>query len=155
MDGDTFLNPALLKNTIEALDSGRICAGGAVLKFDSQTIGFFASLMVNTWNPISAWLGLAAGSYLFCLRKAWVETGGFNEDYYAAEEIYFSKELKRWGAPQGLKFKVFTQTPIVTSARKIEWYGQFDLISKMLRMGPGSIRHRDKCDLWYTRPPEP
>ena len=31
LDADTFLSPALLKNTIEALETGRVCGGGSAL----------------------------------------------------------------------------------------------------------------------------
>jgi len=153
LDGDTFLSPALLENTIAAFESGRICAGGSVLEFDNRSIGFFARMLVKTWNPVSAFFGLAAGSYLFCYRQAWVETGGFDENFYAGEEIFFSRKLKHWAKERGLKFKVFTSAPVITSARKMEWYGQWELISTMLKMAwPGAINRRDQCDLWYTRP---
>jgi len=154
LDADTFLSPALLKNTIEALETGRVCGGGSALAFDTKSIGFFALLLLRTWNPVSAFFGLAAGSYLFCFREAWVETGGFDESVYAGEEIFFSKKLKLWGRARGLKFKIFTDAPVFTSARKMEWYGQWELISKMLWMTwPGAINSREKCGLWYTRPP--
>lgn len=153
LDADTFLSSALLKNTLDALDSGRVCGGGSVLVLNRESIGFFAWAIVKTWNRISALCSLAAGSYLFCWREAWLETGGFNEEFYAGEEIFFSKKLKQWARKRGLQFKVLTQNPIVTSARKMEWYGQWALIGTMLRMAwPGSIQHREKCDLWYTRP---
>jgi len=153
LDADTFLSPALLKNTVLALESGRVCAGGSVLAFNSDSIGFFALLLLKAWNPISAVVGLAAGSYLFCYREAWVETGGFDEAVYAGEEIFFSKKLKLWARAHGLKFKIFTDSPILTSARKMEWYGQWELIARMLRMAwPGAINRREKCGLWYTRP---
>ena len=156
LDGDTFLSPSLLKNTLAAIDSGRVCGGGSVIRFDSESIGFLASILLRTWNPISAFFGLAAGSYLFCNRVAWVETGGFDASVFAGEEIFFSKMLKVWGAERGLKFKVFTDTPILTSARKMEWYGQWELIFTMLRMAwPGAINRREKCGLWYTRPHQP
>jgi glycosyltransferase involved in cell wall biosynthesis len=156
LDADTFLSPALLKNTVAALESGQVCGGGSVLAFDSQSIGFFAGLLLKTWNPVSALLGLAAGSYLFCYREAWVETGGFDETVYAGEEIFFSRKLKRWARERGLKFKVLTAAPILTSARKMEWYGQWEIISTMLRMAwPGTINRREKCGLWYTRPTPP
>ena len=153
LDGDTYLNTDLLRNSLAAIDSGRVCGGGAVLVFDRRAIGFFAWVLMKTWNRMSARFGLAAGSYLFCLREAWVETGGFDEAFYAGEEIFFSKKLKQWARDRGLKFQVLTGTPIVTSARKMEWYGQWALISKMLQLAlPGSIQRREKCDLWYTRP---
>ena len=153
VDADTFLSPALLRNTVAALESGKVCAGGAVLKVDIKLKGLMAPLILKTWNRISPFFGLAAGSYIFCDREAWVDTGGFDENYYAGEEIFFSKKLKLWGRARGLKFKVFTHTPILTSARKFEWYGQRELLLTILRMTrPGAINSREQCGLWYTRP---
>lgn len=156
LDADTVLSPALLKSTVAALESGHVCGGGSVLEFDSKSFALFPYLILKTWNRISALFGLAAGSYLFCYREAWIETGGFDESVYAGEEIIFSKKLKLWGRQRGMKFKVFTNAPILTSARKMEWYSQWELLGTAFRMAwPGAINNREKCGIWYNRPQSP
>ena len=138
LDADTLLNPALLRATLSALASGRICGGGTLVQFDRSLANDFANaLLLTCWNKISAGLALAAGSYIFCLRSAWEAVGGFEEGVYAGEEIFFSRKVKRWGRERRLRFVVLSGTPIVTSARKIQWHGR-----------------REDCALWYERPPQ-
>ena len=153
LDGDTFITPELLGETIRVLEAGVVCAGGSTLKFDREDIGLFPKFLFNFWNSISWIVNLAAGSYLFCYREAWAEVGGFDEEIYAGEEIYFSWSLKDWARQRKLKFKVLSGTPVITSARKLEWYDSWQLFWQVLRMMmPGSVRRRESCDLWYSRP---
>ncbi|MEI6351491.1 MAG: glycosyltransferase [Verrucomicrobiota bacterium] len=153
LDADTLLTAELLAETIRSLQSGAICGGGSILQFDRQDLGLFAAALTRVWNTISSTFHLAAGSYLFCYRRAWEELGGFDESVYAGEEIYFSRELKRWARANDRKFRVITRAPVVTSARKMEWYSQRQLLWRVLMMArPGAVKHRDKCDLWYSRP---
>ena len=153
LDADTFLNPRALGETIRAFQSGKFCGGGAILAFDQANSGMLGTSLVWLWNCASVALNLAAGSYLFCLNEAWRGVGGFDESYYAGEEIAFSHQLKRWGKLRGLKFRVRPTMRVVTSARKIEWYGQWQLFFRSLLMArPNAVRKRQTCDLWYTRP---
>jgi GT2 family glycosyltransferase len=155
LDADTVLNPGVLHATIRALQSRKVSGGGAMLAFDRRNPGFIATALVWLWNRASLALNLAAGSYIFCLQEAWRGAGGFDESYYACEELVFSRQLKRWGKPRGLKFKVLPGTRVETSARKIDWYGQWQLAFKFLFMArPNAVRNRQSCDLWYSRPPE-
>jgi len=124
-----------------------------VLCFDKKGLSLFATSLTWMWNRISAVCGLAAGSYIFCPRAAWEETGGFDEKIYAGEEIFFSQRLKRWAKGRRMKFKVLTGAPIVTSSRKMDWYGTPGLILAVILMArPGALRNRDMCGLWYKRP---
>ncbi len=110
--------------------------------------------MTRLWNGISARFGLAAGSYVFCYRQAWEDCGGFDETVYAGEEIFFSHRLKRWARQRGLRFRILTETPVITSARKVGWYGQWGLLWRcLMMMRPGAVRSRAACSLWYSRPP--
>lgn len=154
LDADTLLSPELLRQTLDCFEGGKICAGGAGLRFDLPNVGPFAAVMTWLWNRASRFFGLAAGSYVFCYREAWQEVGGFDERVYAGEEIFFSHRLKRWAKQRGLRFRILTDHPVVTSARKVEWYGQWGLIWHcVLMMRPGAVRDRKACSLWYSRPP--
>lgn len=155
LDGDSFLPAGTLRDTIAALEGGRICAGGSVMQFDKDNLGWFASLLFNTWTRISIVFNLAAGSYIFCYREAWKDVGGFDEEIYAGEELYFSQSLKAWAKKRKLKFKILSGTPIITSSRKMEWYNSWELFLQVMKMSlPGSMRKKAACDLWYTRPGE-
>jgi hypothetical protein len=79
--------------------------------------------------------------------------GGFEESVYAGEELFFSRKLKQWGRKRGLRFVVITQTPVVTSARKMQWYGPGQLLRHFLLLSwPGALQRREACGLWYERP---
>ncbi len=154
LDADTLLSAELLGETLRRLESGQVCGGGSALRFDLANVGPFAAGMTWLWNRVSAGLALAAGSYLFCLHEAWETCGGFDETVYAGEEIFFSRRLKRWGRARRLRFEVLLLAPVVTSARKVEWYGQWGLLWRcLLLMRPGAVKNRELCKLWYSRPP--
>jgi glycosyltransferase involved in cell wall biosynthesis len=153
LDADTTLNPALLRATLRLFEAGGICGGGSVLRFDHDKLGLIHLALMSFWNGISVRFGLAAGSYIFCLQQAWEQVGGFDTAVYAGEELYFSRKLKRWGRERGLRFRVLSTSPIVTSGRKLEWYGQWRMLAQILRtIRPGGIKRRENCGLWYERP---
>jgi glycosyltransferase involved in cell wall biosynthesis len=154
LDADTQLNQDTLRATITALESGRAGAGGAVVRLESHGVGVGGRLLVQTWNALSRTVKWAAGSYVFCRRDAWLETGGFDEGLYVSEEIWFSRELKRWCRANGLKFTILSATPIITSARKLHWYSPWEIARQFaVFLIPGTWRKREKCATWYTRPP--
>ena len=96
---------------------------------------------------IFSWIKLAAGSFVFCTRSAFDESGGFNEKLFASEEIDFSWRLKKLG-----KFVILPDA-VITSARKIRSYSFWEIMimsGKILLM-PGILKHRDKLDIWYER----
>ncbi len=153
LDGDTFLNPELLHLTLECLQSGKTCGGGSSVKFDREKLGTFESIMLHLWNRVSKWGNLAAGSYVFCLRAAWKDVGGFDENIYAGEELFFSRRVRRWGKGRGMRFTVLSGAPVETSARKLDWYGGWSLVASLIPlMLPRALQSRDRCKLWYTRP---
>jgi glycosyltransferase involved in cell wall biosynthesis len=154
LDGDTLLPAQLLRSTIDTIHNGRVGAGGALVEFDRNDTGNAALRVLRFWNVISKYLQLAAGSYIFCKREAWTETGGFDETVYAGEELFFSRKLKRWCRKRGLGFQILTH-PVMTSARKLQWYGPWQLLQHTLSLArPGSMKRRENCALWYTRPDE-
>jgi glycosyltransferase involved in cell wall biosynthesis len=153
LDGDTFLPPELLDATVRRFQGGQVCAGGASLSFDTGKLGPFGQGLMHLWNAISRGFKLAAGSYVYCPRQAWADVGGFDETVYAGEELLFSRKLHAWAKARGMRFEILSETPVVTSARKMEWYGQWQLLWRvLLMMRPGAIRSRRMCSLWYTRP---
>ncbi len=153
VDADTTISAELLRATLAALDSGRVCGGGTAVTLD-LALGRWARLAVAGWNFMARSVGLACGAYLFCLRDAFVDVGGFPESVYATEEIWLSRALHRHGRGRGMKFAILRE-PIVTSARKLEWYGARGLGRAMLQLlHPSAVRSREACALWYTRPDE-
>jgi glycosyltransferase involved in cell wall biosynthesis len=154
LDADTLLPAELLQSTIDTINGGGIGAGGALVEFDRPVNNHAAMRVLRFWNTISKCLKVAAGSYIYCQREAWTETRGFDETVYAGEELFFSRRLKRWGRKRGLGFRILT-SPVMTSPRKLQWYGPWQLLRHTLSLArPGSMKRRENCALWYTRPDE-
>jgi glycosyltransferase involved in cell wall biosynthesis len=153
LDADTFVTGCLLKETIQHFQSGKVIGGGTVLKLDTNDIPFIVRVLLPFWNQFSVFTGFAPGSYLFCYRDSWKEVGGFNEDYFAGEELFFSLKLRQLAKRSNMKMKVISNEPATTSARKIKWHGPWKMIWKMLWLNfPGALKNKEKCHLWYTRP---
>ena len=151
IDADTYMTPELLKASLEALESGKICGGGCLVKMDSDK----GKVVTFVWTMITSITNLAAGAFIFCLNRAFQETGGFNEKIYAAEDVYFSAQLKRWGRKNGrLKFRIMTNHKIITSDRKMRWYSPLQIIKMLLilTLMPWRLKNRDKLEFWYKRP---
>jgi glycosyltransferase involved in cell wall biosynthesis len=153
LDADTLLNTALLQRTIDAFQSGKIGAGGAVVRLDGPSVTWTARCVVRLWRFLSVSGRLAAGSYLYCRRDAWEQTGGFDEDVYVTEELWFSRKLKKWCRKHRLKFHIITDATVITSARKLEWYTPSQLVRQMIQLSlPWAMKNRHNCAVWYDRP---
>jgi glycosyltransferase involved in cell wall biosynthesis len=149
IDADTKLSTALLKDLLERMAAGGVCGGGARLSFDAPMC-VMANFATVLWNFSAPLFGLAAGSFCFCLKEAFEDLGGFDETFYAAEDLALSKELKRWGRSRGMRFAVL-KTPALTSARRITGKGSWFIISKMLPLllMPWRLRSKTHCAHWY------
>ncbi len=122
-----------------------ILGGGCTVQMESDDR--FARLAVWMWNRVSRAMHWAAGSFIFCRATAFRELGGFNEALYAAEEIDFSRRLKRLG-----KMTILHRHPLLTSGRKARLYSWRELLSILFRAivtGGKALRRREECFAWY------
>ncbi len=151
LDADTSIDEDLLTRSLEALESGRVCAGGTTVRMDSEKRTVTCALWF--WNGLSRRMRWACGAYVFCLREAFESVGGFNERVYISEEIFLSRKLRKWGKARGLEMVIFDGR-IESSARKVEWFtlGQTARLLLMLTLFPLLIRSRWACGYWYERP---
>ena len=72
--------------------------------------------------------------------------GGFDETFYASEEIWLSKALRERG-----RF-VIVRHPVLTSGRKLRMNSALSMLATalvLLLKGPRSWQRRDGLDLWY------
>ena len=144
VDGDTLVPAATLRAAIRALDNG-VIGGGATIKFRgriSPAAHFTAAIL-----QLPMYLGgVVGGCFMFMSRGAFEVAGGFDEAFYASEEIWLTMALRRRG-----RFVILPQH-VETSGRKLRQNGVFQLLKSgavlMLR-GPAGVRKRDGLDLWY------
>lgn len=154
VDADTQIAPAHVNAAMASLAAG--CAGGSARVAADQQLPFWGALLLHVFSALYFSTGLGAGAFLFTRREFFEKVGGFDEQYFAGEEVYFSLALKKLG-----RFKILRE-PIITSARKLRmhppWYvlGQIFLL---LVGGQRALRTRDRLSLWYDgkreRRPQP
>jgi len=154
VDADTLITASLLKTTLDTLETGDYCGGGTLASFD-RDCGWLVGRLLELWTFLSKTFKWAAGSYVFCRKEGFVDIGGFNEEFYASEELHLSIALKRWGRKRKLKMKILDE-PVVTSARKSDWYSTGRLVGQFLIffVMPWRLKSREGCRLWYDRPEE-
>jgi glycosyltransferase involved in cell wall biosynthesis len=156
VDADTRPPAALLRRAFEALASGDVCGGGAVLEFDTLPNPAYR-WGTYAWNRLSRHLGLAAGCFVFATREAFEAVGGFNPQLYAGEEVFLSRRLRRFGRRHGQRFEVLDGPPVVTSGRKAQWFSPWQHLLAMLTvlLFPLALRSRRLSWFWYRRPEPP
>jgi glycosyltransferase involved in cell wall biosynthesis len=144
VDADTRINRAHVSGGIAAMENGH-AGGGARVAMDGF-VPFWGRLLLRGFATVYFGLNLGAGAFLFTTRHNFNVIGGFDEQYFAGEEVYFSLELKKLGG-----FKVLRE-PVVTSARKLRMYPAKDFLRKFFGVivrGPRGVRSREKLSLWY------
>ncbi len=150
VDADTIISEALLRTALENLSGGQYVGGGALVSFDRET-GWMASMIIKFWVWVSIRYQLAAGSFVYCLREAFEDVGGFSQSLYAGEEIRLSWALKKWGRQHHKKFQIITDFPVLTSARKLDHPGRVIAATLICVLFPFSIYFKKLCGYWYKR----
>jgi len=145
VDADTIVNETVLRAAIEALREGAV-GGGAAIKFDG-VVPLYARLLVPIVVRAFRLTRVATGCFLFCTRSAFVAVGGFDEDFYGAEEVVMSTALKRHG-----RFVVLKET-VITSGRKLRTHTLREMLVVLLRVifrGSSAVKQRQGMELWYS-----
>ena len=151
VDADSIMSPELLTSSLQALSSGAVIGGGSTVAMDRDIKGL-PNLVLRFWNWWSVKSRTAAGCYIYCSKEAFESVGRFDERQYAAEELYLSKKLRKLAKKREQQFVIQTHAPIVSSARKIDWYSPWQLFKQvLLLLLPGATRSRVMCGVWYDR----
>lgn len=153
VDADTHIPSALLAEALSNLQSGECTGGGARVSFDVP-LNAAARAGLVMWNELSARLKLAAGCFIYCRREAYDATGGFSEAVYASEEIWFSRQLVRWGKRRGMRFCIVDEPTAHSSGRKVAWFNTWQQAGLLLMvlLFPFFVRFKRLCGFWYKRP---
>jgi glycosyltransferase involved in cell wall biosynthesis len=144
LDADTILPAETLRAGIKELDDGAIGCGVTV-EFD-RVPNIFIRMMSTLILAIVRWMGCAAGCCIFVTKEGFEEAGGFPEEYYASEELWFCRALRREGRFAQLKHTV------KTSARKMDYHSTLKIFWMMVKLtikGPNALRNRKDLELWY------
>jgi glycosyltransferase involved in cell wall biosynthesis len=144
VDADTLVNADAVRDIVRAIGGGAV-GGGCLFRFDGR-LPIWARVTYPIVIRLFRLLNVVGGCCMFCTRAAFAATGGFCEDYFAAEELIFSRALKRQG-----RF-VIPPALVVTSGRKLRCYSGFEILWVLLKLGirgPRSYRTRQGLDVWY------
>ena len=144
IDADTRINRLHVIQAIAAMEAG-YTGGSARVNMDGL-IPIWGRVLLLGFSSVYFGLNLGAGAFLFTTRHNFDIVGGFDEQYFAGEEVYFSLELKRLG-----RFKVLRE-PVVTSGRKLRMYPAKHFLRKFFGVivrGPLGVRSRATLSLWY------
>jgi glycosyltransferase involved in cell wall biosynthesis len=144
VDADTRINRTHIAEPIAALEAGY--AGGSARVVMDGFMPLWGRIFVRVFCTVYFGLNLGAGAFLFTTRRNFDAVGGFDEQYFIGEEVYFSLALRKLG-----RFKVLRE-PILTSGRKLRMYSMRRVLVRLFSIiigGPRAARSRDKLDVWY------
>ena len=142
VDADTLIPPAVLAGAIAAIRNGAV-GGGATVRMASGHAWWAERMMAAaSWFMRTArW---AAGCFLFARRDAFEQAGGFDERYFASEEIHLSRALKRLG-----RFVIISDA-VITSGRKADAFSFTETVWQFLKLlRPSALKRRDGLTFWY------
>ncbi len=142
VDADTLVPPEVLKGAVAAVRAGAVGGGSGVLTdsddpwWGPPTLAFASRLMRT--------LRWAAGCFLFVRADVFQRVGGFDERYFASEEIHLSRAVKKHG-----RFVILRER-VITSGRK----GRLFTASQMFwqfasALRPSTLKRRDRLGVWY------
>ncbi len=150
IDADSQPSIELFAAMIEAILSGRVLAGGATVRMDTDDLR--GRIGTAFWNTASRLRRLMAGSFIFVETAAFRKIGGFSGQFYAAEEIDLTHRLRPLARASNRRIVILSKTPLLTSARKLKLYTPREigrlLLSAALRP-KATLTNKEACHLWY------
>jgi len=145
VDADTLVNAPAIQSALRGVRAGA-AGGGCVPRFEGRLPWWFRLIEPLIKPAVRLADFLPSGACLFCTRCAFEQAGGFDEKYYAAEEVVLVAALKRQG-----KFVIPAET-VVTSGRKVRAHSFLTLARLTARLvfrGSRGLQSRQGLDYWY------
>ena len=145
VDADTQILPSHVTGALAALAAGY--AGGGAPVATEGSVPWWGPWFIRIFSFFYFTLSnLGAGAFLFTTRQNFQIVGGFDEQFFAGEEVFFTQALKKLG-----RFKLLRE-PIVTSGRKLRMHSGKHILARSFALvmgGKRAVRSRHKLDLWY------
>lgn len=145
IDADTFVNEMNIREALAALDAGA-AGGGAPMQLDGEL-----AWHVRLFMPILMWafrvFRLTGGAFFFCTRAAFEAAGGWDEQYFASEEIHLAREIKKRGP------FIINRSVVTTSGRKTREYSAWRIwwLILTISLRPSMLKDRSRMWLWYNQ----
>ena len=144
VDADTRIAPAHVREALACLTRG--CAGGSARVAVDARVPIWARIFLRVFCTLYFAARLGVGAFIFTRRESFEQVGGFDEQYFAGEEVYLTLALKKLG-----RFNIVRE-PIVTSARKLRMHSPWFVLAQTIFIvfgGKWALRKRERLDLWY------
>jgi glycosyltransferase involved in cell wall biosynthesis len=150
IDADCELSAGLLGDLLELINAGEHVGCGSLVAMNEMPR--LARRLLKFWTWLSVKLNWAAGSFVACRADVFAALGGFNEELFVAEEIDFSRRIKKYARQQQSKFTVLRNHPLQTSNRKVSLYSEQELRAQILRLflrPRKTMRDKAALAVWY------
>jgi len=144
VDADTTINARAVASALQYMDRGAV-GGGAPARFD-KTAPLYARLLLWWFGLLMRLPGISGGAFMFCTRKVFHATGGFDERLFGAEDVAMSWALRREG-----RFVVLWRY-VMTSGRRAHGISGLRMLAGLIRIGffPKLLRKRSRVrKIWY------
>lgn len=144
VDADTQISPVHVAEALACLTSG--CIGGSARFQLDRKVPFWAHVFLYLFCAMYFLFRLGIGAFIFARRADFEAVGGFDEQYFAGEEMYLTLALRKRG-----RFVILPH-PITTSARKMSMHSGPYLFGQWLLLllgGERRLRKRERLGIWY------
>jgi glycosyltransferase involved in cell wall biosynthesis len=151
VDADTLLSAEVVAGVLAALKRGAV-GGGARVRMEGAGVPFWGRALTAAVTWAFYRLQLTGGCFVYARRDAFEAVGGFDEAYYASEEVHLARALKRRG-----RF-VVVPAAVTTSGRKFRMFSarQFlTLAARVVTGGRSALTRRTDLGMWYDGQREP
>lgn len=146
VDADTVIDAMVVAAALHAMRHGAT-GGGAAVGLSGAVAAherWAAALFVRLFRATR----IAPGCFIFCTRAAFDAVGGFDQSYYAGEDVVISRALARHG-----RFVILRQA-VLTSARKLRTFSVAEhlrLAARFILRGRRVLTSRRDLALWYGK----
>jgi glycosyltransferase involved in cell wall biosynthesis len=123
-DADSRMHPDSLKQILRRLTTGKVVGGGAMVYPERWSVGIVASAFAIL--PYLAFTGVSFGLFWF-RKRDFEEINGFDARFVSVEDVDFARRLKQHGRKSGRGWGTLFSTPLITSCRKFDQFGDWYL----------------------------
>lgn len=123
-DADSRMHPDSLWEIVRRLEAGNVVGGGAMVLPERWSLGILASAISIV--PYLAFTGVTFGLFWF-IKRDFDAIGGFDTRLVSVEDVDFARRLKAHGRKTGRTWGTLLWTPLETSCRKFDQFGDWYL----------------------------
>ncbi len=147
LDADSEVSENVFTLVYDAMQSGDYIGGGAKMKLDQPGL-FFKGIALG--SQIMSYITGISAVLIYTKKETFEKLGGFDERYYAGEDLKFIFRLKNEGKKEGRQFKNIYDGFVITSARKFNVMTLSDIFSfARLLLNNKLMTRQDLCATWY------